>query len=101
MASNKSQRRLADSSYVALPGSQRELLPNSRPAGSVDPDELTSVTVRVRPQADSGALEKQMQTITSSRLQNASISRTRNYVSSMEPGQKISMLSKNSPCSTI
>jgi len=63
MASNKSQRRLADSSYVALPGSQRELLPNSRPAGSVDPDELTSVTVRVRPQADSGALEKQMQTI--------------------------------------
>jgi kumamolisin len=34
--------------YVGLPGSKRTLLPNSRPAGPIDPSEITSVTVRVR-----------------------------------------------------
>jgi len=40
--------------YVPLPGSRRALLPNSRPAGPVNPKEIASVTVRVR---SSGELE--------------------------------------------
>ena len=34
--------------YVPLPGSKRSLMPNSRPAGPIDPAEIISVTVRVR-----------------------------------------------------
>jgi len=44
--------------YVTLPGSKRTLLPNSRPAGAVDPSEIVSVTVRVRSQRDTDELEK-------------------------------------------
>ncbi|RQY49127.1 peptidase S53 propeptide [Burkholderia stagnalis] len=36
------------SSYVTLPGSQKNLLPDSRPAGPVDPSTIASVTVRIR-----------------------------------------------------
>jgi kumamolisin len=44
--------------YVALPGSQRTLLPNSRPAGPIDPSQPASVTVRVRAKSDPEALAK-------------------------------------------
>jgi kumamolisin len=46
--------------YVPLPGSQKSLLPNSRPAGPVDPSELASLTVRVRSTGDPKALEKRV-----------------------------------------
>jgi kumamolisin len=42
--------------YVPLPGSQRVLLPNSRPVGPVDPSEIASLTVRVRSAGDPKAL---------------------------------------------
>jgi kumamolisin len=44
--------------YVPLPGSQRTLLPSSRPAGPVNPSELASLTVRVRSSGDIKALEE-------------------------------------------
>jgi kumamolisin len=44
--------------YVPLPGSNRALLPNSRPAGPVDPSEMASVTVRVRSVGNPAALAK-------------------------------------------
>jgi kumamolisin len=44
--------------YVQLQGSKPLLLPNSRPAGPVDPSEIGSITVRVRSAGDAGALEK-------------------------------------------
>jgi hypothetical protein len=44
--------------YVPLPGSKRTLLPNSRPAGPVDPSEVQSITVRVRSGGDPDALAK-------------------------------------------
>lgn len=34
--------------FVALPGSQKQLLPNSRPAGAVDLSQLATLTIRVR-----------------------------------------------------
>jgi kumamolisin len=34
--------------YVSLPKSQRKLLPNSQPAGHVDPTQITSITIHVR-----------------------------------------------------
>jgi kumamolisin len=43
--------------YVPLPGSKRALLPNSRPLGPIDPSEVDSITVRVRPAGDVKALE--------------------------------------------
>jgi|HubBroStandDraft_5_1064220.scaffolds.fasta_scaffold32335_2 kumamolisin len=46
--------------YVALPGSQRSLLPNSRPAGAVDPLEVVSLTVRVRSKGDPAALARKV-----------------------------------------
>ena len=46
--------------FVALPGSKRELLPNSRPAGPADPSALDSITVRVRSSGDVAALEKKV-----------------------------------------
>ncbi|HEV2675311.1 MAG TPA: S53 family peptidase [Aliidongia sp.] len=42
--------------YVPLAGSTRTLLPNSNPAGAVDPSEVTSITVRVRSSGDPEAL---------------------------------------------
>jgi kumamolisin len=42
--------------YVPLPGSKRTLIPNSRPAGSINPAEVTSVTVRVRSAGDPQSL---------------------------------------------
>jgi hypothetical protein len=45
--------------YVPLPGSKRSVLPNSRPAGPIDPSEIASVTVRVRSAGDPAALAKQ------------------------------------------
>ncbi len=47
--------------YVPLPGSARALLPNSRPAGSIDPSEIVAVTVRVRSAGDPKALEQAVQ----------------------------------------
>ena len=44
--------------YVPLAGSARNLLPNSRPAGPIDPSEIDSITVRVRSAGDPQALEK-------------------------------------------
>src|SRR6516164_7884251 len=44
--------------YVPLPGSQRTLLPNSRPAGPVDPTVIESITVRVRSISKPEALER-------------------------------------------
>jgi kumamolisin len=46
--------------YVPLPGSKKSLLPNSRPAGPVNPSELASLTVRVRSAGDPEALEKRV-----------------------------------------
>src|SRR6202035_3962384 len=54
------QRRPTMAVYVPLPGSKRTLLPNSRPAGPVDPSEVASLTVRVRSSGDPDALAKQV-----------------------------------------
>jgi kumamolisin len=45
---------------VPLPGSKRALLPNSRPAGPIDPSQIETITVRVRSVGDSAALEKRV-----------------------------------------
>src|SRR5258708_20666421 len=50
-------------SYVSLPGSKRELLPNSRPAGSIDPSDMTSITARVRPSGKPADFEKKGQAV--------------------------------------
>ena len=44
--------------HVPVPGSQKSLLPSSRPAGPVNPSELASLTVRVRSTGDPKALEQ-------------------------------------------
>lgn len=46
--------------YVPVSGSKRTLLPNSRPAGPIDPSEIASVTVRVRSMEDPKALVKKV-----------------------------------------
>jgi kumamolisin len=46
--------------YVALPGSKRSLLPNSRPAGSVDLSQLDDLTIHVRSIGQSDKLEKRV-----------------------------------------
>ena len=46
--------------YVPLPGSSRELLPKSRPAGPVNLSEIASVTVRTRSAGDFSDLETQV-----------------------------------------
>ncbi len=46
--------------YIPLPGSKRALLPNSRPAGAIDPSQIESITVRVRSGGDVKALEKRV-----------------------------------------
>jgi kumamolisin len=45
-------------SLVALPGSARNVLPNSRAIGAIDPTDVASVTVRVRSMGDDAALEQ-------------------------------------------
>ncbi len=45
---------------ATLPGSKRTLLPNSRPAGPIDPTEIASLTVRTRSAGDVAALEKRV-----------------------------------------
>ena len=47
--------------YIPLAGSKRQLLPNSRPLGPVDPSEVDSITIRVRSSGDKKALEKRVQ----------------------------------------
>jgi kumamolisin len=47
--------------YVPLPGSKRDLLPNSRPVGPVDKHETASLTVRLRSAGDLAKLEKLVQ----------------------------------------
>jgi kumamolisin len=49
--------------FVPLPGSHRELLPHSRQAGSIDPAERTSITVRTRPAGDEKDLADLLKTI--------------------------------------
>ena len=44
--------------YVPMPGSQRTMLPNSRPAGVIDRTELASITVRVRSRNDPAELAR-------------------------------------------
>jgi len=44
--------------YIPLPGSNRTLLPNSRPIGPIDQSEIDSVTVRVRSSGNRKDLEK-------------------------------------------
>ena len=46
------------SRYITLSGSNRTLLPSSRPAGPVDKTELASLTIRVRPKNDPARLEQ-------------------------------------------
>jgi kumamolisin len=46
--------------YVPLPGSQKTLLPNSRPAGPANPSEIASLTIRVRSTGDGAALAKRV-----------------------------------------
>jgi kumamolisin len=45
---------------VTLAGSKRTLLPNSRPAGAVDSNEIVSLTIRTRSAGDVAALEKRI-----------------------------------------
>ena len=57
MPRTKRQPAIASPAFVPLPGSQRHLLPDSRPSGSIDPDEIVHLTIRVRSRGDVGALE--------------------------------------------
>lgn len=54
--------------YVPLPGSKRTLLPNSRPAGPIDPSEIASVTVRVRAAGNPDALAKKAYELANTQL---------------------------------
>jgi kumamolisin len=45
---------------VTLAGSKRTPLPNSRPAGPIDPSEMSTLTVRTRSVGDVAALEKRV-----------------------------------------
>src|SRR5690349_7374663 len=47
--------------HVTLPGSARTLLPNSRPAGPVDPNEIVSLSVRTRSSGNPTELAKLVQ----------------------------------------
>jgi len=47
-------------SFVPLAGSKRELLPNSRPAGPIDPSEIASITVRTRSVGNGAELEQKV-----------------------------------------
>jgi len=56
--------------FVPLPGSKRELLPNSRPAGPINPSEIAVITVRVRSVGDIKALEKTVYELGSQKLKD-------------------------------
>jgi kumamolisin len=58
----------SQSSYVVLAGSKRDLLANSRQAGSIDPSEIASITVRVRSKAKKGDLDRAVQRIYAQRF---------------------------------
>jgi kumamolisin len=64
------QTRATIERYVPLAGSARELLPDSRAAGSIDASEVTSVTVRVRSAADPADLEQKVRALHDQPLQN-------------------------------
>src|SRR5262249_38477198 len=64
MASKKAEAKISSTrAFVPLPGSQRHLMPNSRPAGPVNPSEIISVTVRTRPALRPTELERQIKKI--------------------------------------
>jgi hypothetical protein len=42
--------------YVALPGSERELVPGARVVGPVDANEVIQLTIKVRPRPAAGDL---------------------------------------------
>src|SRR5262245_32014845 len=46
--------------YVALPGSERQLVPGAQPVGPSDPLEVIEVTIRLRSRAPSGQLDAQV-----------------------------------------
>ncbi|HTS88757.1 MAG TPA: S53 family serine peptidase [Gemmatimonadales bacterium] len=46
--------------FIPLPGSARELLPHSRPAGPIDPTEIVSLSIRTRSAGDLDALEREV-----------------------------------------
>jgi kumamolisin len=56
-------------SYIPLPGSKRELLPDSRLAGPINPSETSTITVRVRSGGDRKALEKTAENLSKQKLQ--------------------------------
>jgi kumamolisin len=64
------QTRAASERYVPLAGSARELLTDSRPAGSIDASEVTSVTVRVRSAADPAELEQKVRALSDQPLKD-------------------------------
>ena len=64
------QTRTASERYVPLAGSARELLSDSRPAGSIDASEVTSVTVRVRSAADPAELEQKVRALSDQPLKD-------------------------------
>jgi kumamolisin len=72
----------SSSSHVALRGSVRELLPNSRPAGPVDASEIASVTVRVRSGGEIADLEQTVKDIYAQPLDK------RDYLSKQELADK-------------
>ena len=61
MVLKKSGTKISSSpAYVPLPGSQRHLMPNSRPAGPVNSSEIVSLTIRTRPASNTNDLERQV-----------------------------------------
>ncbi|HEV8192376.1 MAG TPA: S53 family peptidase [Ktedonobacterales bacterium] len=46
-----------ETAYVALPGSDRTLVPGSKAVGPVNPAEVIEVTIRLRPRASAGDLD--------------------------------------------
>ena len=57
MAETPSQR------YVALPGSDRTLVPDSQVVGPVNPAEVIAVTIRLRSRASAGDLDAALGTL--------------------------------------
>ncbi|KAF9387330.1 hypothetical protein CPB97_002668 [Podila verticillata] len=56
--------------YVAIPGSDRSLLPNSRPAGPINLSEVVTITVRMRSGGDIEALEQEVNELSNRRLED-------------------------------
>ena len=70
MPSNQKRPASPIRSFVPLPGSQREPLANSRPAGSIDPSEIASITVRTRASGSSQDLDRTVRDLYAKRLQD-------------------------------